>query len=67
MAKISGKSPAVRPLPPAGDLMFPVLWCSERHKALPHEIFLSTAYVESFGGCGLQSSALEIVDEIFDW
>ena len=39
----------------------------ESCRALPHEIFLSTADVESFGGCGLQSSALEVVDEIFDW
>ena len=33
----------------------------ESCRALPHEIFLSTADVESFGGYGLQPAALEIV------
>ena len=39
----------------------------ESCRALPHEIFLSTADVEPFGGYFAQPSALEIVDEIFDW
>ena len=47
----------------AGDLEFSFfLRCLVNRKALPHEIFLSTADVEPFGGYFAQPSALEVVD-----
>ena len=60
----TGKAPAVQPFAARRDRGI----CRvESCRALPHEIFLSTAYVEPFGGYFAQPSALEIVDEIFDW